>query len=89
MPLTKKKAPKPKKIKAAAPPKIQRHQYSNEVLKRAFENNRRALAKKKLEPAYVGRFDLGVSDVTEQLKEARRCLATSPAWANTSARPPA
>ena len=40
-----------------------------------LQDVRRALAKKKLEPAYVGRFDLGVSDVTEQLKEARKAGA--------------
>lgn len=32
---------------------------------------RRALAVRKLEPVYVGRFPLGVKDVTEQLKAAR------------------
>ena len=32
---------------------------------------RNALAERKLEPVYVGRFPLGVQDVTEQLKAAR------------------
>lgn len=32
---------------------------------------RKALAERKLEPVYVGRFPLGVQDVTEQLKAAR------------------
>jgi len=40
-----------------------------------LQDVKKALAKKKLEPVYVGRFDLGVQDVTEQLKEARKAGA--------------
>ena len=35
----------------------------------------KALERKNLKPVYVGRFDLGVKDVTEQLKEARNAGA--------------
>ncbi|SEB13639.1 amino acid/amide ABC transporter substrate-binding protein, HAAT family [Variovorax sp. YR216] len=40
-----------------------------------LQDVKKALAKKKLEPVYVGRFDLGIKDVTEQLKEARKAGA--------------
>lgn len=40
-----------------------------------LQDVKKALATKKLEPVYVGRFDLGVNDVTEQLKEARKAGA--------------
>ncbi|MDM0020576.1 ABC transporter substrate-binding protein [Variovorax saccharolyticus] len=40
-----------------------------------LQDVKKALASKKLEPVHVGRFDLGVTDVTEQLKEARKAGA--------------